>query len=426
MTTLAQALDTAHRWVNGELAQESPRPVRAHEFDLGWVVWPEPAPVRLDPLSGERRAPEELGAACAVVDRFTGELTVWPSVPVQQVIRLYRDRTGAGDYDPALPPAIGPGCRTQIGYRDALGEDRTLVLRSATGRPHPALRAWRQLTEQGIPPEDVVSVHTDLRPAMLPGGYVAAAVLAALPTALHSHDLAYGPRYDGRARAVRAAGAANPRPNRVPFPTNVPPAQPEAEAALVARLAAQFGPQGVRRFDPAHTAAADLPEAVAAPLQRIGLPVLLEGWFTLHHPVSDGIADGTPDEPVLPDLAGYLAARGLAGRAGEQARRDLLGQLLIGTDGWALLSVDTAQGRIRAVDPETAATRYVNADLTAFVRSLALFADRLPKLRDLHPLAAGQAVAELQWSLAGLDRTVFNDPENWWAVIVEQLWHGVL
>ncbi|GAA1151978.1 hypothetical protein F4556_004038 [Kitasatospora gansuensis] len=426
MTTLAQALDTAHRWVNGELAQESQRALRAHEFELGWVVWPEPAPVRVDPLTGDRRAPEELGAACAVVDRTTGELTVWPSVPVPQVVQLYRDRIGAGGYDPALPPTTGPGCRAQLGYRDALGEERTLVLRSAAGRPHPALRAWQQLAEQGVPPEDVLSVHTDLRPAMLPGGYVAAALLAALPTARHSHDLAYGPRYDGRARAVRSAGPANPRPNRVPFPGNVPPAQPEAEAALTARLAAQFGPQGVRRFDPSHTAAADLPEAVARPLQQTGLPVAVEGFFTLHHPVSDGIADGTPDAPVLPDLAGHLAAHGLGGRATEQARRELLGQLLIGTDGWALLTVDTAQGRIRAVDPETAATRYVNADLTAFVRSLALLADRLPKLRDLHPLAAGQAVAELQWSLAGLDRTVFNDPENWWSVIIEQLWHGIL
>ncbi|MGW4648313.1 SUKH-4 family immunity protein [Kitasatospora sp. NPDC004289] len=422
MTTLAQALEAAHRWVNAELSPEAVRPVKAHEFDLGWVVWPEPAPVRVDPLTGERRAPEELGAACAVIDRATGELTVWPSVPVPQVIELYRDRLGAGHYDPALPPATGPGCRAQFVYRDALGEQRTLVLRSAPGRPHPALRAWAQLSEQGVQPEDVLAVHTDLRPSMLPGGYVAASLLAELPGTRHSHDLAYGPRFDGRARAVRTLDST-PRINRVPFPANVPPAQPEAEAALAARLTAQFGEGGVRRFDPAAVLAADLPEAVGRPLVRVGLPVGVRGFFELYHPVSDGVSGAAP---VLPELAEVLAEDGRGSRATEAARRDLLGQVLIGTDGWARFTVDTARGRVRAVDPDTAEFRYVNADLTAFARSLALLADRYPRLRDLHPLAAGQAVAELQWSLAGLDRTVFSDPENWWSVIVEQLWHGLL
>ncbi|MFJ8040700.1 SUKH-4 family immunity protein [Kitasatospora sp. NPDC096147] len=422
MTTLAKALEAAHRWVNAELSPEAVRPVRAHEFDLGWVVWPEPAPIRVDPLTGERRAPEEPGAACAVVDRATGELTVWPSVPVAQVIQLYRDRTGAGDHDPALPPATGPGCRAQFTYRDALGEEHTLVLRSAPGRPHPALRGWAQLSGQGVTPEDVLAVHTDLRPSMLPGGYVAASLLAELPAVRHSHDLAYGPRYDGRARAVRSL-RSTPRLNRTPFPAAVPPAQPEAEAALAARLAAQFGADGVRRFDRAAVLAADLPEAVGRPLVAVGLPAAVRGFFEVHHPVSDGVSGAAP---VLPELAAVLAEAGRAGRATEAARRELLGQLLIGTDGWSRFTVDTAQGRVRAVDPDTAVARYVNADLTAFIRSLALFAERYPRLRDLHPLAAGQAVTELQWGLAALDRTAFGDPENWWSVIVEQLWHGLL
>ncbi|MDH6576753.1 SUKH-4 family immunity protein [Kitasatospora sp. MAP5-34] len=439
MTTRDQAVDVAHRWINGDLPKESSRAVRSHEFDLGWVLWPEPVPVQVDPLTGGRRAPEEIGAACAVVDRATGELTVWPSFPVPDVIQLYRDKLGAGTYDPALPPATGPGLRAELTYRDGLGEPQSLVVRSATGRPHPVLRAWRQLQQQGVRAEDLLTVHTDLRLGMLPGGYAMETVSTEVPATRISHEILYGPRFDQRAAAVRAlsalqsaapavtdGGPAAPRPNRVPFPVAVPPAQPEAEQALAARLAAQFGPEGVGRFEAADAHAADLPEAVARPLLQVGLPVRVEGYFALYRPVSDGVLDGTRTAAALPDVVSHLAGDDGPWRATEHARQSLLGQHVIGTDGWALITVDAARGQVRAIDPYDATARYCNADVTAFTRCLALLADRLPRLRDLHPYAAGPAVAELQWALAGLDRTVFGDPENWWAVIVEQLWHGLL
>ncbi|MDH6124431.1 SUKH-4 family immunity protein [Kitasatospora sp. GP82] len=437
MTTRDQAIDAAHRWINGDLPQEAARPVRSHEFDLGWVLWPEPAPVQVDPLSGARRAPEEIGAACAVVDRRTGELSVWPSVPVPEVIRLYRDKLGAGLHEPSLPPVTGPGTRAEVTYRDEFGESQTLVLHSVAGRAHPALRAWSKLQQQGVRAEDVVAVHTDLSLGMLPGGYVAQELAAQLPTTRFSHELRYGPHFDHRAEAVRELVArlpatgpdgrlAAPRPNRMPFPHAVPPVLPESAQALAARLAERFGPEGVHRFEAGEVLAADLPDSVAGPLLDIGLPTAVEGFFTLYHPVADGVLDGSRTAPVLPEVAGYLADLGRGERATGQDRRSLLGQLLIGTDGWALVTVDAAQGRVRAIDPDTAAPRYCNADLTAFTRSLALLADCLPRLRDLPPYAAGQVVAELQWGLAGLDRTAFSDPENWWAVVVEQLWHGML
>ncbi|WP_354641185.1 SUKH-4 family immunity protein [Kitasatospora camelliae] len=431
MITREQAVEAAHRWVNGALPPEGVRPVLSHEFDLGWVVWPEPPPIQIDPLTGERRAPEEIGAACAVVDRVTGELTVWPSVPVGEVIRLYRDRLGAGSYNPVLPPVTGPGTRATLTYRGKEGAEQTLAVDSELGLPHPALRAWQRLREQGVAAEDVLGLHTDLRLGMLPGGYWAYVIGSQLPEVPVGYDLAHGPHFDQRAAAVRALDGRRergglPPMNRVPFPAAVPPAQPEPAAALAARLAERFGPDGVRRFDPAAVADADLPEAVAGPLLDLGLPRTVEGFFSLHHPEPDGVADGTADGTVLPDLAGHLAALGRGERATAEARKALLGQLLIGTDGWALITVDTAQGRVRAVDPDYATARYCNTDLTAFIRCLALFAERYPRLRGLDPQTAGPAVAELQWALAALDRTVFSDPENWWAVIVEQLWCGLL
>ncbi|GAA4854237.1 SUKH-4 family immunity protein [Kitasatospora terrestris] len=425
MITREQALAAAHRWVNGDLPQDTARPVRSFEFDLGWVVWPEPSPVQVDPLTGARRAPEEIGAACAVVDRASGELSVWPSVPVPEVVRVYRDRLGAGSHDPALPPVTGPGSRTELAYRDAAGEPQSLVVESAPGLPHPALRGWQQLQRQGVTAADVLAIRTDLRPTMLPGGYWAQRLLAELPEVPVGYDLPYGPRFDHRAADVRTLAGRRGTPfNRVPFPVAVAPAPVESAQALAGRLAAVFGADGVCRFDPDAVAAADLPAAVAGPLLEVGLPRRVEGFFAVHHPAADGVAEAAG--PVLPDVAALVEALGRGARATAAARAALLGQLLLGSDGWALITVDTAQGRVRAIDPDDCAARHCNADLTAFLRSLLLFAERYPRLRDLPPAAAGPAVAELQWALATLDATAFADPENWWAVIVEQLWHGVL
>ncbi|MBO1418364.1 SUKH-4 family immunity protein, partial [Streptomyces sp. FH025] len=107
-------------------------------------------------------------------------------------------------------------------------------------------------------------------------------------------------------------------------------------------------------------------------------------------------------------------------------RSALPGRLVLGTDGWAVIALDSADGAVRAVDPDYATARHCNADLRAFVRCLELFAGWWPALRGLDPAAAGGAVEALQRGLVELDGTVFGDPENWWAVIVEQLWDGLL
>ncbi|MFB7904907.1 SUKH-4 family immunity protein [Kitasatospora sp. NPDC056076] len=442
MIARAQAVEAGHRWINGDLPQGAgvARRVCAHEFELGWVVWAEPPRVEVDPRTGERRAPEEVGAACAVVDRESGRFTVWPSVPVDEVVGLYRDFVGAGGHDPTRPPATGRGARAELTYRDGTGDTRTLALRSAAGLPHPALRGWWWLRERGVAAEDVLAVRTDLRMAALPGGYWSYALAAELPHARLDFDLPYGPRFDHRAAAVRElpAGTAGPDAsdaldapdgpgrNRVPFPRAVPPLPAEPDAALAQRLAGRFGPAGVQRFDPAEVVRAELPGEAAALLLAVGLPRAVDGFFALHHPGAEAIADGSRPGTVLPPLAPYLAALGRGTRAAERERTAAAGQLVLGTDGWALITLDPADGAVRAVDPDDATARHCNADLRAFVRCLELFAGWWPTLRGLDPAAAGTAVDALQRGLAELDGTVYGDPENWWAVIVEQLWDGLL
>ncbi|WP_405014637.1 SUKH-4 family immunity protein [Kitasatospora sp. NBC_01539] len=436
MTTREQAIEAAHQWVNGALPEEQWHRIGVHEFDLGWVLWAEPQAVEADPADpdgGARRAPADIGSASAVVDRETGELTTWPSVPVDEVVQLYRDKLGAGSYDPALRPAVGPGATAVLTYRDAEGAELSLFRMSAPGTGHPETEAWRELRARGVRPEDVLAVHTDLRPCELPGGYCAARLLAELPAASFSYGHDHGPRYDRRAAGVRAlteqaeklyrdAGRpAPPRPNRVPFPRAVPAAAPERDAALGRRLAEQFGPDGVHRVDADDAARAPLPEAARGTLVWAGVPAHVDDFFTAL--------------PGLTDVAAHLAAAGRGTRVGEQARGILAEYVLLGTDGHALVAVQCGDGgtgtgagvgRIWAVDPDNGTGRYLNADLASYVRCLALLAARRPALRGLDPYAAAVAVDAFQQELAALDGTVFEDPENWWAVVVEQLWDGML
>ncbi|MFE4976900.1 SUKH-4 family immunity protein [Kitasatospora sp. NPDC056651] len=430
MIDRARAVEAGHRWINGDLPQGggAVRRVCTHEFELGWVVWAEPARALVDPRTGDRRAPEEVGASCAVVDRESGRFTVWPSVPVDEVVVLYRDFVGAGGHDPTRAPAAGRGARAELTYRDGSGERRSLALRSAAGLPHPALRGWWWLREQGVAAEDVLAVRTDLRLGALPGGYWSYALAAELPYTRIDFELPYGPRFDHRAAAVRALPAPpdGPARNRVPFPRAVRPGPEEPDAALAARLAARFGPAGVRCFERADVARAELPGGAAALLLTVGVPVSVPGFFALHHPSAGAIADGTRKPTALPPLAAHLAALGRGTRVAERERLVLAGQLLLGTDGWALLALDQVDGAVRAVDPDYATARHCNAGLRAFVRCLEVFAGWWPALRGLDPVAAGGAVDALQHALAEVDGTVFDGPENWWAVIVEQLWDGLL
>jgi hypothetical protein len=152
-----------------------------------------------------------------------------------------------------------------------------------------------------------------------------------------------------------------------------------------------------------------------------GLPARVEGFFELI--------------PGLSDVTHYLVEAGCGSRVSEQARDVLAEYVLLGTDGHALIAVQCGDGgagtgagvgRVWAVDPDNGTGRYLNADVSSYIRCLALLAQCRPTLRGLDPYAAGAAVDTFQRGLGAVDGTVFNDPENWWAVIVEQMWDGLL
>ncbi|MCF1596410.1 hypothetical protein L0P92_22950, partial [Streptomyces muensis] len=88
MVTFAQAQERAEEWINGELPSYQHREVRVREFGLGFVVWAE------DRSDGPR---SDGGAQRLVIARDSGEATLWPSLPVGEVIRRYEEEYGRGD-----------------------------------------------------------------------------------------------------------------------------------------------------------------------------------------------------------------------------------------------------------------------------------------------------------------------------------------
>jgi hypothetical protein len=439
----AQALATADRWLNGHAPQEQHRRVGIQEFDLGWVVWAVPPPVEVDPVTGQRRPPADFGNACGVVDRRTGELTVWPSVPVDEVIGMYQAKHGASASADAAPPVTGPGNTAVFSYVDPTnGEETTLFRTSAPGQPPVEYQVWAELQGMGVPAGNVVAVHTDLRPSLLPGGYTGDLILNAFPNASFSCSQDYGMRPEERAEGIaaliqnvesmhRMAGQQPPpRPHRVPVPDNVTPAEPEGDDALGQELVEVFGADGVRRYDAADTTAdltadltaTELPESATATLTTAGLPADIPFFFAADRP------DVPPPGGLFTDAATHLRERGT--EASEKALETLAGHVRIGTDGLYVVTVQCRGaerwiGSVWAVHPVSGTGRFINQSVSAFDRSLALLVQTREEMEGMDPVEAGAAVAAFQEQLAALDPTALGDVENWWTVVVEQMWHGL-
>ncbi|MCS0637848.1 SUKH-4 family immunity protein [Streptomyces sp. LP05-1] len=102
MVTYAQAQERAEEWINGDMPAYQHREVRVREFELGFVVWAEDRPDGPVSDGGRQRL---------VIARDSGEVTLWPGLPVGEVIRRYEEEYGApaeapGQVSPAPPERI--------------------------------------------------------------------------------------------------------------------------------------------------------------------------------------------------------------------------------------------------------------------------------------------------------------------------------
>ncbi|MBW1602733.1 SUKH-4 family immunity protein [Streptomyces sp. JJ66] len=324
-------------------------------------------------------------------------------------------------------PMVGPGYMAVLRYRAPDGSEQQVIRRSAPGLPHPEWQILYELRSMNVPPQQVLELHTELEPCDLPGGYCARMIRETWPQVRVSHTAPYGTDHDSRQQGMAhllahqgelhqvADGPARPAPVRAPLHP-VPQAQPVPPDAIGHELLQAFGPQGVFRFDQRAVSRQGVPETVAHTLVWAGLPLEFGPLFW---------AQAQPGRPV-PTLAELAQERGV--RPGPDAGS----YLVMGSDFGRQLCVQYGTAHLVAVPLEAApngqpaAAQFVNTGLPEFTRCLAM-AGRMWRLRyGLTPDQAGRWTVDFQQQLAALDPAALAHPENWWSVLLEQLWDGLL
>ncbi|MFC1427123.1 SUKH-4 family immunity protein, partial [Streptacidiphilus sp. N1-12] len=330
-------------------------------------------------------------------------------------------------------PTVGPGYMAVLRYRGPDGSEQQLIQRSTLGLPHPEWQILQEVRRLNVPPEQVLELHTELESCDLPGGYCQRMVKEAWPNVRVSSIAPYGRDRAARQRGVQhlfehhgelhthAAGPAPQRPFRVPLPAagSVPPAAPVQPQALAEELQQAFGEQNLFRYEPQAVSRQGIPEAVSGSLTWAGLPVEFGPFFW---------AQAQPGRP-LPTLAELAVERGIT------AQPDAGTYLVLGNDYGRQLCVQYGTAAIVAVDfgtptqppgPEAQQPRFVNSGLPEFLRCMALLG-RMWRFRyGLTPEQAGHWTTDFQAQLAALDPAALQSAETWWAVLLEQLWDGLL
>ncbi|WP_326677766.1 SUKH-4 family immunity protein [Streptomyces sp. NBC_01237] len=158
MVTFAQAQERADEWVNGDVAVYQHREVRVREFELGFVVWAE------DRAEGPV---SDGGCQRLVIARDSGEATLWPGLPVGEVIRRYEEEYGAPS---DAPPAPAPPQRIDLNQTSFLLTPPEWLQEAADKLGIPDRRADR---DSGARPDADASAGAGATP--VPGTPVASA-----------------------------------------------------------------------------------------------------------------------------------------------------------------------------------------------------------------------------------------------------------
>ncbi|MEV7088375.1 SUKH-4 family immunity protein [Streptomyces sp. NPDC093085] len=327
---------------------------------------------------------------------------------------------------PAGVPTVGPGYQAVLRYRAPDGSEAQIIRRSAPGTPHPEWQILHELRAMNVPPQQVLELHTELESCELPGGYCARMIRETWPQVRITSVAPYGQDHASRQQGMRhllthqgelhqvADGPARPAPVRAPLPP-MQPAPPVPPEGIAQELAAAFGPQGICRFGQSAVSRQGVPELVARTLVWAGLPADFGPFFWAQ-----------PPQPVVPTLAELAAQRQV------QPAADAGSYLVMGSDFGRALCVQYGTAHIMAVPVEAGPggqpvpPQFVNTGLPEFTRSLALLG-RMWRLRyGLTPEQAGRWTVDFQAQLAALDPAALSSPENWWSVLLEQMWDGLL
>ncbi|MEO3853192.1 SUKH-4 family immunity protein, partial [Streptomyces sp. B8F3] len=333
-------------------------------------------------------------------------------------------------YPPPGVPTVGPGYLAVLRYRAQDGSEQQVMRRSAPGTPHPEWQILHELRGMGVPPQQVLELHTELEPCDLPGGYCSRMIRETWPQVRLSHTASYGRDHASRQQGMQqliehqgelhqvADGPARPRPQRVPLPPpgQIPVMPPLPPEALGHELHQAFGPQGVFRYDQRAVARQGVPDIVAQTLVWAGLPMDFGPFFW---------GQAQPGRPV-PTLAELAAERGV------QAASDAGSYLVMGNDFGRQMCVQYGTAHIVAVPLEaapgggSAPPQFVNTGLPEFVRCLAMLGHMWRMRFGLTPDQAGRWTVDFQSQLVAIDPAALQGPDHWWSVVLEQLWDGLL
>ncbi|MEV1006776.1 SUKH-4 family immunity protein [Streptomyces sp. NPDC049881] len=335
---------------------------------------------------------------------------------------------GAGyGYPPPGTPTVGSGYMAVLRYRAPDGSEQQLIRRSAPGMPHPEWQILYELRSMNVPPQQVIELHTELQSCELPGAYCARMIRETWPQVRVTHTAAYGRDLASRQAGVRhlvehqdelkqfADGPPRSAPVRAPLqPQQAAPAVPLD--AIGQELVQAYGPQGVFRYTPQAVSRQGVPEIVAQSLVWSGVPVEVNPFFW---------AQAQAGRPI-PTLGELAVERGV------QPAPDAGSYLVVGSDFGRQLCVQYGTAHIVAVPLEAGPggqpvpPQFVNASLPQFARCMALLG-RMWRLRyGLNSEQAGRWTTDFQAQLGSLDPQALADPESWWAVLLEQMWDGLL
>ncbi|WP_369147257.1 SUKH-4 family immunity protein [Streptomyces sp. R44] len=88
-------------------------------------------------------------------------------------------------------------------YVDAAGAKQVVTDATGPGRAHPEEIVWRGLSAQGVKPEQVLRVHCELEPCLMPGHYCAVWMQETFPRAEFTHSFDYGGSAESREEGLK-------------------------------------------------------------------------------------------------------------------------------------------------------------------------------------------------------------------------------
>jgi hypothetical protein len=173
------------------------------------------------------------------------------------------------------------------------------------------------------------------------------------------------------------------------------------------RLAAHFGPEGLRRFDPSELTGLDLPQAAGEALIGTALPVQVGPYFF-----------ATAGEPLA--LGEYAATIGFPDEDATSAR-----WCRLGSDNGAEICVDPSGGVQAVFAVADAPAMLVNSTVAAFSASLLTLDQYLTVLASPGDQRPAEVFRGLRGRLLEIDGAALQDDEAWWPKVLEQIRHAL-